>query len=384
MDVNFWIDTLEGNGRFINEVEQKIRGLPNGAVIKQGGNTYLDDKYIGKTDKKKGIFTKATEKETESHDNSKKHLKNVDTEFKKKSDETNDDYEKRKSQEVVTRTLADKLGREKAEKLMTAVKKFQDNEDKDPTILKSLADVMKKNLGAVALGSLSIFDKDLGDAVGGTVDAAKSGIDFVKDKSIKDKQKEIDSAKEKISKSKQLTKEEIEKKLEKLESENEKIESDIDKIKEGIDDLEVTMKDLEDAGEMENKSKIEDIKNNIELETKDLTNLQYKKEENDIKIKKLEDQLEKYDDKLESYDPIKNEEKSMNWKNYLIEKTSTEEAKGALDAIVNSLSKNKELDKEGKEILDMAKGMVDYYKKEKSFSPSQAQWIYKVSKGMFK
>jgi hypothetical protein len=76
----------------------------------------------------------------------------------------------------------------------------------------------------------------------------------------------------------------------------------------------------------------------------------------------------------------------MGWKEYLNqinEKSSAEEAKGALDAIVSTLSKNNDLDKEGKEILKMAKGMQDYYKKEKSFSPDQARWIFKVSNGMF-
>ena len=73
----------------------------------------------------------------------------------------------------------------------------------------------------------------------------------------------------------------------------------------------------------------------------------------------------------------------MGFKQYLMEKTSTEEAKGALDAIVSTLSKNDDLDKEGKEILTMAKGMQDHFKKEKSFSPAQAKWIYKVSNGMF-
>ena len=67
-----------------------------------------------------------------------------------------------------------------------------------------------------------------------------------------------------------------------------------------------------------------------------------------------------------------------------INEGSAEDAKGALDAVVATLSKNKDLDKEGKEILKMGKGMQDHFKKEGSFSPDQANWIYKVSKGMFK
>lgn len=66
-----------------------------------------------------------------------------------------------------------------------------------------------------------------------------------------------------------------------------------------------------------------------------------------------------------------------------LEEGSTEDAKGTLDAIVGTLSKNKDLDKEGTDILKMAKGMQDHFKKEGSFSPDQAKWIYKVSK-MFK
>ena len=62
---------------------------------------------------------------------------------------------------------------------------------------------------------------------------------------------------------------------------------------------------------------------------------------------------------------------------------STKNAKGTLDAIVGTLSKNKDLDKQGKSMLKMGKGMQDWYKKHKSFSPDQAKWIFKMSK-MFK
>jgi hypothetical protein len=74
----------------------------------------------------------------------------------------------------------------------------------------------------------------------------------------------------------------------------------------------------------------------------------------------------------------------MRFKEWLkINEGSAEDAKETLDAIVSTLSKNKDLNKEGKEILTMAKGMVKHFNKEKSFSPDQAEWIYKVSK-MFK
>jgi hypothetical protein len=60
---------------------------------------------------------------------------------------------------------------------------------------------------------------------------------------------------------------------------------------------------------------------------------------------------------------------------------STEDAKGTLEAIIATLKKSD--GGESKEMLDFATGIMDYYKKEGSFSPKQSQWIYKTSKAMF-
>jgi len=77
----------------------------------------------------------------------------------------------------------------------------------------------------------------------------------------------------------------------------------------------------------------------------------------------------------------------MNFNQYLVDQLcegSTEDAKGALEAIIGSLKKNDNLEKDGKEMLKMAQGIMDYYKKEKSFSPDQAKWIFNTSKSLFK
>ena len=65
-----------------------------------------------------------------------------------------------------------------------------------------------------------------------------------------------------------------------------------------------------------------------------------------------------------------------------INENSTDKALGTLKAIIKSLSDTK--DKDGLEMLKMAKGINDYYNKEKSFAPEQAKWIYNTSKSMFK
>jgi len=71
------------------------------------------------------------------------------------------------------------------------------------------------------------------------------------------------------------------------------------------------------------------------------------------------------------------------WLNEGLNEGSAEDAKGTLDAIVGSLEKNDKLDDKQKEMLKMGKGMQDHFKKEGSFSPAQASWIFKMSK-MFK
>ena len=60
---------------------------------------------------------------------------------------------------------------------------------------------------------------------------------------------------------------------------------------------------------------------------------------------------------------------------------STENALGTLKAIIGSLKGRN--DATGKDMFKMAVGIKDYYDKEKSFSPDQASWIFKMSK-MFK
>jgi len=73
----------------------------------------------------------------------------------------------------------------------------------------------------------------------------------------------------------------------------------------------------------------------------------------------------------------------MEWREYLIE-NSTDNAKKTLEAIIGMLKKNDDPNKTGKEMIKMADGIMDYYKKEKSFSPDQAKWIFNTSKTMFK
>jgi hypothetical protein len=71
----------------------------------------------------------------------------------------------------------------------------------------------------------------------------------------------------------------------------------------------------------------------------------------------------------------------MSFRTWLNE-NSTEDAAETLDAIIGTL-KDADSD-DSKEILDMANGIKDYYKKNGSFSPGQAKWIYNTSKSLFK
>ena len=76
----------------------------------------------------------------------------------------------------------------------------------------------------------------------------------------------------------------------------------------------------------------------------------------------------------------------MSFKEWLDKKTlgegSTEDCLKSLKAIIDSLEKG---DKKGDsgEMLKMGKGILDYYNKEKSFAPKQADWVYSTSKAMF-
>ena len=59
--------------------------------------------------------------------------------------------------------------------------------------------------------------------------------------------------------------------------------------------------------------------------------------------------------------------------NEAINESSTDDALGALEAIIGTLKKSDGKDKD--DMLDMANGIMDYYKNEKSFAPKQASWI---------
>jgi hypothetical protein len=63
-------------------------------------------------------------------------------------------------------------------------------------------------------------------------------------------------------------------------------------------------------------------------------------------------------------------------------KDATQAALGTLNAIIGMFKDN--LKGSNKDILDMAKGIKKSYEKNKGFSKDQAQWIYKMSKAMFK
>jgi hypothetical protein len=63
---------------------------------------------------------------------------------------------------------------------------------------------------------------------------------------------------------------------------------------------------------------------------------------------------------------------------------STDDAKGTLQAIIGSLKKGDTKNKDTASMLKMANGIMDYYKKEKSFAPDQAKWIFNTSKALFK
>ena len=64
-----------------------------------------------------------------------------------------------------------------------------------------------------------------------------------------------------------------------------------------------------------------------------------------------------------------------------LNENSTDNAAKTLDAIIGALSKG--TNASGNKILKMAKDIKSYYKKEGSFSPDQAKWIYNTSKAIF-
>jgi len=65
----------------------------------------------------------------------------------------------------------------------------------------------------------------------------------------------------------------------------------------------------------------------------------------------------------------------------ILNENSIDKAKGTLEAIIGTLKKSS--NDESKEMLKMANGIMNYYKKEKSFAPKQAEWIYNTSKALF-
>lgn len=69
----------------------------------------------------------------------------------------------------------------------------------------------------------------------------------------------------------------------------------------------------------------------------------------------------------------------MSFKDFLQE-NSTDNAKKTLDAILGTLKK---VDKPDASMLKMANGINDYFKKEGSFSPDQAKWIFNTSQSLF-
>jgi len=67
-----------------------------------------------------------------------------------------------------------------------------------------------------------------------------------------------------------------------------------------------------------------------------------------------------------------------------VDENSTDDAAATAKAAIGQLEKREDLDAAGKEILTKLKGMMDYYKKEGSFSPAQAKAIYNISQGLKK
>ena len=63
----------------------------------------------------------------------------------------------------------------------------------------------------------------------------------------------------------------------------------------------------------------------------------------------------------------------------ILNENSTDDAAGTLKAVIGALKK-RDLDDKGKEVLKTAEGIMDYYKKEGSFSPGQAKAIFNMSK----
>jgi hypothetical protein len=64
----------------------------------------------------------------------------------------------------------------------------------------------------------------------------------------------------------------------------------------------------------------------------------------------------------------------------ILKEDSTKDAHGTLKAVIGALKKRDNLDDKGKEVLKTAEGIMDYYNKNKSFSPDQAKAIFNMSK----
>lgn len=86
--------------------------------------------------------------------------------------------------------------------------------------------------------------------------------------------------------------------------------------------------------------------------------------------------------KIELYKALLETDLSMSDAQEIIaEKTSTEKAYETLQAIMGALEKQKNY--KDNDVYKMARDIYDYYTKNDSFSPKQAEWIWKTSDALF-
>lgn len=93
-------------------------------------------------------------------------------------------------------------------------------------------------------------------------------------------------------------------------------------------------------------------------------------------------QTEGFEDLEENFPALYESVTSKSFGQFLIE-NSTDDAEKSLKAIIGFLKDQDSLDDDGKEMLKMAEGIMDFFKKNGSFSPGHASWIYKTSKALF-
>jgi hypothetical protein len=103
------------------------------------------------------------------------------------------------------------------------------------------------------------------------------------------------------------------------------------------------------------------------------------------KIKKFKCQadyekwFDKNEDDIEVFATRDLEEAHLEVECFPLEENSTENAKKSLQAILGMFKGHEDND-----IYKMGKGIMDYYKKEGSFAPKHANWIWKTSVALFK